>query len=154
MDKMQALPPFGWIKCKYIYKTGSNVDNMQIQSSNNKNNNKFQERTLAKLQSTAKWETPGKVDLKSWAWVSALSFPQLGSLMPFLFSTTTCKEKKRGKGMNTNPYTPQGLLRAVGRQFQQNCLVFGSEPLLSHSGYVITPFRHCALNSSTWETCR
>lgn len=130
-----------WIICKYNHPIIKTITNSK------------REHWLSCKQSTAKWETPGKVDLKSQAWVSALSFPQLGSLMPFLFSTTTCKEKKRGKGMNTKPDTPQGLLRTVGRQFQQNCLVFGSEPLLSHSGYVITPFRHCALNSSTWETC-
>lgn len=83
MEKMQALP-FGWIKYKYIHKTGSNVDNMQTQSSNNKNSNKFQERTLAKLQPKhSKMGNTRKVELESLGWLRTPSFPQLGSLMPF-----------------------------------------------------------------------
>lgn len=84
---MQAQP-FGCIKCKYIYKTRSDVDNMQTQPSSTKTKNKFQDRSLAKLQSTEKWGRPGNIELRLLGFLRALPFPQLGSLLPFPFTPT------------------------------------------------------------------
>lgn len=47
------------------------------------------EHWLSCKQCTAKWEKPGKVELKSVDWLRALSLPQLGSLTSFPFTQTT-----------------------------------------------------------------
>lgn len=141
-----------WIICKHnhpIIKTRTNSKT---------------EAWLSFNQSTVKWERPENLELKLLGLLRALPFPQLSYLLPFPFTPTTtmlCKEEKKGgKAMNTNPDRPQGLLRAVSRQFRQNCLllalphVFSSKPLPSHWGYVMTPSRHCALNFSIWDCFR
>jgi len=80
MDKM-------WIKCKH---------NHPIIERKKKTltNSKTEHRQSCK-QGTAKQETPGKIDLKSLGRLRDLSFPQLGSFMPFPFIQTVLQHKDK-----------------------------------------------------------
>lgn len=91
-----------WKICKYNHLIIKTIPNSK------------REHWLSCKQSTANWETPGKVELKGLGWLRALSFPQ--------------------------PALPHAISIYPYHDFL-------------HSGYVITPFRHCALNFSTWEAC-
>lgn len=78
MDKM-------WRKCKH---------NHPIIKRKTLTNSKT-EHGLSCKQSTAKWETPGKIELKSLGRLRDLSLPQLGSFMPFSFIQAFLQHKEK-----------------------------------------------------------